>query len=158
MPTSAEVLNAVEEAFAGVPRPEHFMEYLGDPESTEHDELLRARNRETLKIEDVGNIGWQPLSACSPQGMGYYMPALARLALSEPTYGFGRYGDTLRIQLEGRDDFFQFCNREQRMAVSNLLCHLGTLFLECEWRMAEPEQFFESAHSWVQESGTAGES
>jgi hypothetical protein len=151
MSTSAEILNAVEAAFSDVPKPEHFMKYSGDPESMEHDELLHERDRKTLKIEDVGNICWQPMSSCSPQGMGYYMPALARLALSEPTYGFGRYGDTLLIHLESRHDFFQFCNREQRAAVSSLLRHLGTLFPDCEWRLAEPEEFFECAHSWSKE-------
>jgi hypothetical protein len=64
------------------------------------------------------------------------------------TYDYGWYGDTLLIHLEDRHEFFQFCNGEQRLAVSSLLRHLGTLFLDCEWRFGEPEEFFECAQSW----------
>ena len=152
MATSGEVLAAVDAAFMGVPKPEQFMEYLGDPECTEHDELLRARDRDTLKIEDVGNIGWQPISYCSPEGMAYYMPALARLALAEPSYEFGRYGDTLLIHLSTSaldNGFLQFCTREQRLAIAMLLNHLSTAFTEYEMCLAEPEEFRKCAQVWA---------
>ena len=128
------------------------MEFAGDPENTEHDELLRTRNRDTLAIEDVGNICWQPISACSPEGMAYYMPALARLALAEPSYRFGRYGDTLLIHLsESALDkgFHQFCNSSQRNAIALLLRHLSTVFPEYEMRLAEPEEFEKCAQTWA---------
>lgn len=152
MATSAEVLAAVEAAFTGVPKPEHFMEYIGDPECTKHDELLRARDRATLKIEDVGNLCWQPISYCSPEGMAYYMPALARLALAEPTYEYGRYGDTLLVHLSTSaigNGFLQFCTREQRDAIAMLLNHLSTAFTEYEMRLAAPEQFLKCAQLWA---------
>ncbi len=152
MATTAEVLGAVEAAFAEAQKPEHFMQYLGDPECTEHDELLRARSRETLRIEDVGNICWQPISYCSPEGMAYYMPSLARLALAEPTYEFGRYGDTLLIHLSTSaldNGFLQFCSREQRLAVALLLNHLSGMFPEYEMQLAEPDEFRECARTWA---------
>lgn len=158
MTTSAEVLAAVEVAFIGVPKPEHFMEYLGDPECTEHDELLRARDRDTLKIEDVGNIGWQPISYCSPEGMAYYMPALTRLALTEPDYRFGCYSDTLLIHLSNsaiENGFLQFCNREQRLAIAILLDYLSSAFPDYEMiRLAEPDEFKECAEAWRMFSST----
>ncbi len=151
MSTSAEVLATIEAAFLDAPKPEHFMEYIGDPECTEHDELLRVRDRDTLKIEDVGNICWQPISYCSPVGMAYYMPSLARLALAEPTYEFGWYGDTLHIHLSSNgsdNDFLRYCSGDQRLAVATLLRHLDKLFPEYEMRLTESEEFEQCAKIW----------
>lgn len=152
MATHAEVLAAVDAAFGNAQKPEQFMEYAGDPESTEHNELLQTRDRETLRIEDVGNICWQPISACSPEGMAYYMPALARLALAEPSNAFGRYGDTLLIHLSTSaldKGFHQFCSQEQRLAIAMLLKHLSTAFPEYEMPLAEPEEFQKCAAAWA---------
>lgn len=123
MTTSTEVLAAIDAAFHNAPKPEHFMDYAHCEEYAEHDELLRTRDGASLRIEDVGNIGWQPISACFPEGMAYYMPALARLALAEPTYNYGWYGDTLHIHLshDGKENsFLQYCNLNQRKAVADL--------------------------------------
>jgi hypothetical protein len=77
-----EVLRLVEEAFADVPRPEHFTNHLHCDECLEHDELLRSRDRASLTVEDVGETSWTPLPLLTPEGYRYYMPALIRLALS----------------------------------------------------------------------------
>ena len=151
MTTGKAVLAAIDAAFLGSPKPEHFMNHLHCEECSEHDELLRARNRETLKIEDAGNIGWQPISSCSPEGMAYYMPALAHLALAEPTYNYGWYGDTLHIHLshDGKEiPFLKYCNPEQREAVANLLRFLGTAFSSYEMRLTEAGEFELCAANW----------
>lgn len=117
----------------------------------EHDELLRTRDRSSLTIEDVGNIGWQPISSCSPEGMAYYMPALARLALDEPTYNYGWYGDTLQIHLSHdgiNNAFLRYCTNEQRKAVSNLLWHLSTARQDYEMRLTEVGEFEQCARCW----------
>jgi hypothetical protein len=79
--TDAEVLALIEEAFGGVPRPEHFTDHPGCCESAEHDAVLMSRDRETLVIEDVGSQAWNPITMATPEAFRYYMPALARLAL-----------------------------------------------------------------------------
>jgi hypothetical protein len=59
--TDAEVLSALGVAFAGCERPEHFTDFQHCCECAEHDELLRSRDLDTLRVEDVGNPGWDPL-------------------------------------------------------------------------------------------------
>jgi hypothetical protein len=59
MKTDADILAEIDAAFAAVEQPEHFT----DP-------------------------GWDPIAFASPQGMAYYFPALARIALSQPLYGY----------------------------------------------------------------------
>lgn len=155
MKTSTEVLADIDAAFGNAPKPEHFMDHAHCPECEEHDELLRTRDRSSLKIDDVGNIGWQPISSCSPQGMAYYMPALARLALDEPTYNYGWYGDTLQIHLSHNgvdNDFLRYCTEVQRRAVSNLLWYLSTARQDYEMRLTEVEEFEQCAKDWYPEA------
>lgn len=78
--SESEILLSVELAFQAEPRPEHFTDYKHCCECYEHDELLRARDRATLHLEDVNNPGWDPICFLSEQGWRYYLPALARLA------------------------------------------------------------------------------
>jgi hypothetical protein len=121
------VLNRIDAAFGIVDRPEHFTDYGHCCECAEHDELLRARDRETLTISDVGNPGWDPLCFTSPQGIAYYFPALARLALAPPDYGYGWYADQLLFHLcygFAENAFFRFCTPSQRAAVTGLLAHI----------------------------------
>jgi hypothetical protein len=44
------ILQIVRDAFASVPRPEHFTNYRHCDECYEHDELLRQRDRDSLTI------------------------------------------------------------------------------------------------------------
>jgi hypothetical protein len=60
MTTDAQVLAQIDAAFGDVERPEHFTDYAHCCECAEHDALLRARDRDTLCIADVGNTGWDP--------------------------------------------------------------------------------------------------
>ena len=127
MKTDAEILAQIDAAFGIVERPEHFTDYRHCCECAEHDELLRSRDRETLRIADVGNPGWDPLCFAFPQGIAYYFPALARLALSSPICACEWYADQLLFHLSTgyRDNgFFQYCNPAQRAAVAGLLEHL----------------------------------
>jgi hypothetical protein len=81
-----------------------------------------------LLISDVGNICWQPISFSSPEGIAYYLPSLARLALAEPTGEYGWYGDTLQLHLAsgGEDNrLLLFCSPAQRKAVAALLEHMN---------------------------------
>jgi hypothetical protein len=122
-----KVLATIDEAFGAAKRPEHFTNYAHCCECAEHDELLRERTRETLKIEDVGNPGWDPLCFTFPDGIAYFFPTLARLALAEPTYDFGWYSNQLLFHLYSgfkENNFYKFCNEKQRVAVADLLAHI----------------------------------
>jgi hypothetical protein len=122
-----KVLATIDEVFGAINKPEHFTNYAHCCECAEHDELLRERTRETLKIEDVGNPGWDPLCFTSPDGIAYFFPTLARLALTEPTYNYGWYANQLLFHLYSgfkENNFYNSCNEKQRAAVANLLAHI----------------------------------
>lgn len=120
-------LTRVDAAFGGVARPEHFTNWTHCCECAEHDALLRARDRQSLALADVGNPGWDPICFISPQGLAYYFPALARLALAEADPVYGWYADQLLFHLYSgyrENAFFRFCGAEQRAAVADLLAVL----------------------------------
>ena len=127
MTTDEQVLAQIDAAFGDVERPEHFTDYSHCCECAEHDALLCARDRDTLCIADVGNPGWDPLCFSSAQGIAYYFPALARLALATPGNDYEWYADQLVFHLEsgGRENrFYGYCNDRQRGAVVSFLAHL----------------------------------
>ena len=128
MTGDAQVLARIDAAFDGVERPEHFTDFGHCCECAEHDDLLRSRDRETLAFEDVGNPGWDPLCFASAQGIAYYFPALARLALAPPVEGRGWYATQLLFHLlyeSGDNRIYRYCDPAQRAAVAALLEHLA---------------------------------
>jgi hypothetical protein len=127
MSPDAQVVAWIDKAFAGSAKPEHFTDYTHCCECAEHDQLLIDRDRQTLRIEDVGNAGWDPICFCSAAGIAYYFPALARFSLAPPTREFGWYGDQLMFHLTSGlldNRFLQHCNAAQREAVAALLRRL----------------------------------
>ena len=128
MQSDADILQKVQQAFANCRRPEHFTDFTHCEECAEHDELLRSRDIHTLRIEDVGKIGWDPICFISPAGFAYYFPALARLALAEADSFWGWYGERLVWHLghDGPKNAFRlFCTPQQRHVVVELLRHLA---------------------------------
>ncbi len=128
MSTDAEVLALVRERFA-VPRPEHFTDYTHCCECEEHDATLKARDLETITMDEVGSPGWDPITFCTPQAFAYWMPALARLTLDQPHDYWGWYGDGLLNQVERdgpRNERWLACTPAQRQAVVALLEHIFT--------------------------------
>lgn len=125
--TDAEILDRIDREFAPCPRPEHFTDYRHCCECYEHDELLRSRDRETLRVEDVGSEAWDPVCFATPDAFAYYMPALARLALAPPDPVWGWYGSQLAFHLayDGpRNARWERCTPGQRRAVAALLAHV----------------------------------
>ena len=99
MPNDAEVLEQIRAAFVRYERPQHFTNYTHCPECAEHDELLLSRDIDTLRVEDVGTPGWDPFCFVAPEGFGFFFPALARLALDEPSPTHGWYLGQLLFHL-----------------------------------------------------------
>ncbi len=128
-PTSsdAQILAAIQQAFAKRPRPDHFTNYMHCDECAEHDETLRARDLQTLGIEDVGNPGWDPICFVAPEGFAYYFPALARLTLAPPAAPHGWYGNQLLFHLcyDGPGNKRMLaCTPQERRSVVMLLQHI----------------------------------
>jgi hypothetical protein len=84
-PTFQEIIDAVRQAFAAEPRPEHFTDYSHCCECAEHDALLASRDLDSLRVEDINNPGWDPVCFVTAEGFRYYLPALVRLALASAT-------------------------------------------------------------------------
>ena len=129
MLSDSQIIDQTKQAFSDAPRPEHFTDFNHCGECQEHDDLLRSRDLDTLKLEDVGKPGWNPICFITPEGFCYYFPALARLALTEPTSDFGWYLlAELLFQLTyggPQSRHFQFCSRQQRRAVAAFLRYVA---------------------------------
>ena len=131
--TDDELLALVRGAFASVERPEHFTNHTHCCECAEHDDTLRARDIDTLTFDDLGNGAWDPMAFASPQAFAYFLPALARLALSEPHPTWGWLGPQLGwyLELDGRRNRrWAHFSAEQRDAVRALLEHIFDTRLE----------------------------
>jgi hypothetical protein len=121
------VLEEMRRVFRKRGRPEHFTNYRHCDECAEHDDVLRARDVTSLQMEDVGNPGWDPICFISPEGFAYYLPALVRLALAEPTKERGWYVPQLLFHLcsDGRQNQrILECTVEERRAVVRFLKHV----------------------------------
>ena len=155
MQSDSQILEAVQQAFMGCVRPAHFTNYNHCDECEEHDEVLRSRDVRTLTMKDVGNIGWDPLCFISPAGFAYYFPALARLALAEPTEQ-GWYGSQLLFHLscEGRGERMSACTPEQRRAVVLYLRHLVETRFEIAERYLCDEDLLLTVALWSGDAGT----
>ena len=125
--SDAEALSVVAAAFEECRRPEHFTDHTHCCECAEHDALLRSRNRDTLTVADVGNPGWDPICFVTNEGFAYYFPALARLALTEPTGRHAWYLEQLLFHLNDEDrpqKRRSACSPRQREAVVCFLQHV----------------------------------
>ena len=127
MPSDEQILREIDAAFGEIERPEHFANFQHCRECADHDRLLLSRDRESLTVDDVGNPGWDPLCFTSAQGMAYYMPALARLALCPPEKEYEWYGPQLIFHL-GADKrgnaLYNYASPAQRAAVASLIGHI----------------------------------
>jgi hypothetical protein len=77
-----EAINAIDEAFADVPRPTMFIR--GTclcEECMEHNETMLRLKRKELSLEALDNPGWDPICFASDAAFQYLMPGLARLVL-----------------------------------------------------------------------------
>jgi hypothetical protein len=124
--TDLEILSVVKEAFGRCKRPVHFTNWTHCCECGQHDETLRSKSVETIGLRELGNPGWDPLCFISPEGFKYYLPALARLALSSSETAW--YGKQLLFHLnyQGAENrHFLACSEEQKRAVETLLVHIA---------------------------------
>jgi hypothetical protein len=123
------ILKRVHSAFESVPKPEHFTNFEHCSECKEHDDTLRAATRETIKREALGNCGWDPITFSSADGIAYYFPTLARLALLPHIWPYhGWYGDQLLSHLAPSSQdarFLVWCSPFQRSAVYAFIEHMA---------------------------------
>ena len=124
--TDAEVLQQIQAA-CRIARPERFTNRDHCCECADHDDLLRSRDLESLAIEDVGNMGWDPICFATDEAFYYYFPALARLALDAPRPDWGWYFYNLVFHLtyeDGNNRRLQAATPAQRDAARAFLVHV----------------------------------
>jgi hypothetical protein len=158
MPSDADILLQIQQAFAGCNRPAHFTNFTHCEECAEQDALLLSRDAATLRIEDVSNPGCNPIGFASPEGFAYFLPALARFVLSEPDQVNGWYGGQLLFHLcyDGRQNArLLACTRNQRLAVVKLLRHI----VETRSALVDAEgashELFQALEIWSEETPAA---
>jgi hypothetical protein len=125
------ILKRVHSAFESVPKPEHFTDYIHCCECNEHNDVLRAATRETIKREALGSMGWDPITFSSAEGIAYYFPMLARFALL-PDFWTGQY-DWYGVQIlwclarDGKENqFLKWCSSAQRDVAYAFIEHMAT--------------------------------
>lgn len=114
-------------AFANVTKPAHFTDFEHCDECRQHDDTLRAKTRFTVTRDDLGNLGWDPLLCSSPQGIGYYLPALARYAVLPNLWPRRDEFPLLLLGLldsQTGEAFRYWCDDSQRRAVASLINYL----------------------------------
>jgi hypothetical protein len=146
------VLRCIDEAFEGIPKPEHFTDRTHCSECKEHDDTLRNRTLRTLRREDLGSAGWDPLNFSSEKGIAYLFPALARFALLPDVWRErGWYGSQLIFHLScdgGSNRFLAWCSNKQRDAVFALLSHLAATRPPAVERYADEEALLIALTAW----------
>jgi hypothetical protein len=122
MTSHADLIREAFEAFGAVPRPEHFTNHTHCCECAEHDETLRAFDRQTIPRAALGHAGWDPMTFATDAGFRYYAPALIRTALMES--GDACYVEQLLSQVirDGpRNSRWLACTPRERSAIAKAL-------------------------------------
>ncbi|MCF8131126.1 MAG: hypothetical protein K9N10_21655 [Deltaproteobacteria bacterium] len=120
-----EIIEKAYSAFSALVRPEQCTNYL-DLEDAGFNRMLLSATRQSLAIEQLGTVGWGPISHMNPEALAYFMPRLIELAVSgamdrdgDPFYcrfinAFCKDPDNERFRLFGTDqkaimaDTFEF--------------------------------------------------
>jgi len=117
--------------FSEFPRPKTFhCNTDNDPEGKDHEELLQSRKLKELQLDDVGAIGYNPISAILPEGFAYFLPRLIELALDMETKSKSEaepYLWAFTIQLlpnEHNENKFSLLKSKHRKHICNVLHYI----------------------------------
>ena len=128
MTDDLRILESLRTAFPDCAKPDHFTNYTHCEECLSHDEFLRSGDRESLRLEEVNNPGWDPLCFASPEGFCYYLPALVRFSLMPSpnvAWHFPQLLFHLTHQYE-RNRHLKHANVEQRQSIVVFLRHIAS--------------------------------
>lgn len=143
-----DLLDKAHQVFGAVERPEHFTDHEHCCECAEHDETLRSHDPQSIGFNEL-RPGWDPICFVTHEGLQYYFPALARLALQGT-------GDTYFVDqlvfhmiLDGRrNDRWKAFTPAQRRYVVELLEHLVETRAEEIERNGDTDSVFHAIEIW----------
>ncbi len=108
-----------------VPKPEHFTNFTHCEECAEHDKTLLNNNIDSIGLDELGNVGWDPMCFSSEEGKKYYMPALVRLTIDTMSKEFYLGQFLFHLELNGTDNnLVQNCDTEQREFIASFIKYL----------------------------------
>ena len=82
-----EALAAVRRASKSVPRPELMIcGTCSCDDCVEHNQTLLSHTPETIKLQELGNPGWDPICFASDRAFAYYLPGMERMAFEDAGY------------------------------------------------------------------------
>lgn len=144
-------MNWLEEAKAlfAAPRPEHFTDYQHCEECCEHDQTLLNASIDGIGLRELGNPGWDPLCFVTPEGLGYYFPALVRLCLEsdEQSSYIGQF--LFHLSYDGPQNRHVLAfSQAQRDFVGRFLEHLLESRAELIERYGEADDLFATLRIW----------
>lgn len=116
------VLTAVDRAFGAVPRPSIMVRNPNHcDECADHEAAMQGVTPQTVTLNEIGNMGWDPVCYLTDASYRYFMPGFARLVLH--TDDDCDYLDQFIFHLESRlsDDLF---TGEQRTAIIGVIDYL----------------------------------
>ncbi len=147
------VLGAIDQAFAGVTRPDHFTDFKHYSECAEHGQTLHSKTVTTIRRDDLGNQGWDPIGFTNEHGWAYYFPALARFAMMPAIWpARDPYVVLLASHLswDGPDNRrLRFCTPEQRRAVASLISWIAENEQLLDCLPFDPRDFYHASwQSW----------
>jgi hypothetical protein len=144
--TDNEICQLVNQAFAGLPRPEHFTDFEHCSECKEHDDLLRSRTLDTLAIDDVSNPCWQPVCFLNPEGWLYFFPAFVRLTFANPQDSF--LGQFLFFLTDAIAEHFAAFSHSQKATVRAFLHHVRESHQKLVCNHASEKELAEAIIAW----------
>ncbi|MCB1760415.1 MAG: hypothetical protein KDI68_11640 [Gammaproteobacteria bacterium] len=105
-----------------------------DPEGRAHEALLKSRKRNTLQLDDVAGIGYNPITCITPEGMAYFMPRLLELALDIESNSKSEaepylWGFILQIMPNSNEDRFRRFRSEHYCHVCSVLRFIEDNFI-----------------------------
>jgi hypothetical protein len=125
--SDSDVLADLTAAFEHTLKPAQFWNPQHCDECAEYEALLQARDRNTLRLEDIANPAWDPFAGASPEGLAYYLPTLARFTLETADGASDWYGEQLLFHLTSGGSYNAFigmCSHTQAAALARFLEHL----------------------------------
>ena len=137
MKSQDKIISEIQEAFFTRQPPSRFTIEDGDPECMEKDAFLKRNTPETILRRDLNNWGWDPLTECLPEAIGYFLPSLVKFSITPPHKKNEWYGSLLLESL-GPGCFYEWCNPAQKCAIAHFM----------EWLITHREHLARLNNCW----------